>query len=76
MKSVLYTPAYIYVFAIILALPATWLTVGVAGDDVPGVIGMVVTIVLSGLFVIVLSSVRQRLQSRHDARQASEEDAV
>ena len=76
MKSISYTPAYIYVIALILALPATWLTVGVAGEDVPGVIAMVVTIVFSGLFVIALSSLRQRLRSRRRGSQLTEEDVM
>ena len=74
MKSVSYTPGYIYLIAIILALPATWLVVGRSGEDVPGMVAMIVTIVFFGIFTIALSSLRQRLQNRRSARQASSDD--
>jgi len=71
-KSVSYTPAYIYIIAMILALPATWLTVGVAGEDVPGMVGMVVTLVYIGVFTLALSSLRRRLHARRqDERNSS-----
>jgi len=73
-KSVSYTPGYIYLIAIILALPATWLVVGRSGEDVPGMVAMIVTIVFFGIFTIALSSLRQRLQNRRSARQASSDD--
>jgi hypothetical protein len=41
MKSVSYTPGYMYLIAIILALPTTWLVVGRSGEEVPGMIAMV-----------------------------------
>jgi len=69
MKSVSYTPGYIYLIAIILALPATWLVVGRSGEDVPG---MVVTIVFFGIFTIALSSLRRRLQNRRSTRQTTQ----
>ena len=74
MKSVSYTPAYIYIIAIVLALPAAWLTVGVAGEDVPGMIGMVVTLVYSGLFAFGLSALRRRLVDRRESERASFRD--
>jgi len=68
-KSVSYTPAYIYIIAMILALPATWLTVGVAGEDVPGMVG---TLVYIGVFTLALSSLRRRLHARRqDERNSS-----
>jgi hypothetical protein len=73
-KSVLYTPAYIYRLAIILALPATWLAVGRSGEDVPGMLAMVVTIVFFGMFTLALGSARRRLQSRHAQDRVSPED--
>jgi vacuolar-type H+-ATPase subunit I/STV1 len=73
-KSVSYTPGYIYLIAIILALPATWLVVGRSGEDVPGMVAMIVTIVFFGIFTIALSSLRQRLQNRRSARQTSSDD--
>jgi len=73
-KSISYTPGYIYLIAIILALPATWLVVGRSGEDVPGMVAMVVTIVFFGVFTIALSSLRRRLQNRRSTRQASSDD--
>src|SRR5438445_358912 len=64
MKSIRYTPGYIYLLAIILALPATWLVVGRSGQDVPGMIAMIVTIVFFGIFSAALGSLRRRLQKR------------
>jgi hypothetical protein len=73
-KSVPYTPGYIYVIAIILALPATWFVVGRSGEDVPGMIAMVVPIVLSGIFTFALGSLRRRLQNRQRERKNSSDD--
>jgi hypothetical protein len=73
-KSVPYTPGYIYLLAIILALPATWLVVGRSGEDVPGMIAMVITIVFFGIFTVALSSLRRRVQSRRSAHQNSSDD--
>jgi hypothetical protein len=70
-KSIQYTPGYIYVIAIVLALPATWLVVGRSGEDVPGMIAMVVSIVFSGIFIVALSWLRRRLQNRRSAHQNS-----
>ena len=70
-KSVLYTPGYIYLIAFILALPATWLVVGRSGDDVPGMIAMVVTIVFFGIFTFALGSLRRRFQNRRSTHQES-----
>jgi hypothetical protein len=72
-KSVSYTPGYIYLIALILALPATWLVVGRSGEDVPGMIAMVVTIVFFGVFTIALGSLRRRLQSRRCPQQDSDD---
>jgi len=60
--------------ALILALPATWVVVGRSGEDVPGMIAMVVTIVFFGVFTIALGSVRRRLQNRHLPQQNSSDD--
>jgi hypothetical protein len=73
-KSIRYTPGYIYLLAFILALPATWLAVGRSGEDVPGMIAMVVTIVFFGIFTFALGSLRHRLQNRRDERQGSSDD--
>jgi hypothetical protein len=73
-RSVSYTPAYIYLLAIILALPATWVVVGRSGEDVPGMLAMVVTIVLFGMFTLALGSLRRRLQNRHAQERVSPED--
>jgi hypothetical protein len=73
-KSISYTPGYIYLIAFILALPATWLVVGRSGEDVPGMIAMVVTIVFFGAFTIALGSLRRRLQSRRSTQQNASND--
>jgi hypothetical protein len=69
-KSVPHTRGYIYLLAIILALPATWLLVGRSGEDVPGMIAMVVTIVFFGIFTLALGSLHRRLQNRHHGSRA------
>jgi hypothetical protein len=74
MKSIPYTPGYIYLIAIILALPATWLVVGRSGEDVPGMIAMIVTIVFLGIFTLALSALRQRLQRRRPTDNTSSDD--
>jgi len=73
LKSVPYTPGYIYLIAIILALPATWLVVGTAGEDVPGMIAMIVTIVFFGIFTLALNSLRRRLQNRRHGAGSSDD---
>src|SRR5438132_11225017 len=60
-KSIRYTPGYIYFLALLLALPATWLNVGRSGEDVAGMIAMVVTIVFFDIFTFALVSVRGSL---------------
>jgi hypothetical protein len=74
MKSVSYTPGYMYLIAIILALPTTWLVVGRSGEDVPGMIAMVVTIVFFGIYTLALGSLRRRLQNRRSAQKSSSDD--
>ena len=58
-------PAYIYIVSILLALPASWLIVGVAGEDVPGMIGMVVMIVLIVAISAALNWLRLSLRKRN-----------
>jgi hypothetical protein len=74
LKSISYTPGYIYLIAIILAFPATWLVVGRSGEDVPGMIAMVVTIVFFGIFTLALGSLRRRLQNHHNGKEGSSDD--
>ena len=73
-KSFSYRPGYIYLIAIVLALPATWLTVGRSGEDVPGMIAMVVTIVYFGAFGLALGSLRRRLLNRRRSNQTPSSD--
>ena len=75
MKSFSYTPGYIYVIAIVFSMPATWLTVGRSGDDVPGMVAMVVTLGFLGAFIIALSEIRRRLLNRR-ARQEGSSDIL
>jgi hypothetical protein len=63
-----------YLIAIILALPTTWLVVGRSGEDVPGMIAMVVTIVFFGIYTLALGSLRRRLQNRRSAQKSSSDD--
>ena len=58
----------------ILALPATWITVGVAGEDVPGMVGMIVTLVYIGVFTLALSSLRRRLFERRERSDKTSSD--
>jgi hypothetical protein len=74
MKSIRYTPGYIYLIAFILALPATWLAVGRSGEYVPGMVAMVVTILFFGIFIFVPGSLRRRLQNRRHRREGSSDD--
>jgi hypothetical protein len=64
LKSVRHTPAYIYIIAFILAVPATWLLVGTPGESVPGMISMVVLLILFGAIALGLHSLRRFLQKR------------
>lgn len=57
-------PACIYIISIILALPATWLIVGVAGEDVPGMIAMIVMIVLIVAISAALNWLRLSIRNR------------
>ena len=74
MKSVSYTPGYIYIIAMIFALPAASLTIGVAGEDAPGMIGMVVTLIYIGVFTLALSALRRRLCDWREAERPSSDD--
>jgi hypothetical protein len=73
-NSIPHTPAYIYLIAFILSLPATWMAVGRSGDDVPGMVAMVVTLVFFGIFTLAMSSLRQRLQNRGRKEKSSSDD--
>ena len=65
LKSVQRTPGYIYIIAFLLAAPGSWLLVGAPGENVPGMIGMVM-IILFGAFSIGLESLRRRFFQKHD----------
>lgn len=73
-NSLPHTPGYIYVIAIVLSLPATWFVLGTAGEHVPGMIAMIVTMVFMGIFTLALSSLRHRLQNRRSEDEASSDD--
>ena len=45
-----------------------------SGEDVPGIIAMVVSIVFVGIFTLALSSLRRRLQSRCSKNETSSDD--
>jgi hypothetical protein len=66
LKSIRRTPAYIYLIAGVLAVPGSWLLVGVPGENVPGMIGMVVMIILFGALSMGLESLRRRFFGKHD----------
>ena len=65
LKSVQRTPGYIYIIAFLLAALGSWLLVGAPGENVPGMIGMVM-IILFGAFSIGLESLRRRFFQKHD----------
>jgi hypothetical protein len=75
-KSISYTPGYIYLIAAVLAFPASWLAVGRSGEDIPGMLAMVVTIVFFGIFTLALSSLRRRLQNRQRRNESSSNDLL
>jgi polyferredoxin len=66
LKSVRRTPGYIYLMAFVLAAPTSWLLVGAPGENVPGMIGMVIMIVLFGAFSIGLESLRRSFFEKHN----------
>jgi polyferredoxin len=66
LKSIRLIPGYIYVIAFLLAVPGTWLLVGAPGEDVPGMIGMVIMIVLFAALAMVLDLLRRRLKKHDD----------
>lgn len=39
------TPAWIYLVALVLGLPATWLLVGTTGENVPGMLALIVALI-------------------------------
>jgi hypothetical protein len=65
LKSIRHTPGYIYVIAALLGLPAGWFLVGVPGEEVPGMIAMVVCIALTGIFAMLLESLRRCIFEKH-----------
>ena len=60
------TPTYIYLVSMILALPTTWMLVGTSGEDVPGMISMIVMFISVFAFVAVLSWVRRCIVRRKE----------
>jgi hypothetical protein len=73
-KSISYTPGYIYLIAGVLAFPATWLIVGRSREDVPGMIAMVAGILFFGFFTFVLASFRRHLLNRYSKTAESSDD--
>jgi len=60
------TPTYIYLVSMVLALPTTWLLVGTSGEDVPGMISMIVMIICVFAWVALLSWIRRSIIRRND----------
>jgi hypothetical protein len=60
------TPTYIYLVSMVLALPATWLLVGTSGEDVPGMISMIVMVICIFSIVAILSWIRRRIIHRKE----------
>ncbi|HKP04722.1 MAG TPA: hypothetical protein VJU77_15320 [Chthoniobacterales bacterium] len=58
------TPTYIYLVSMVLALPTTWMLVGVSGHDVPGMISMIVMVVCIFAWLALLSWIRRRIIRR------------
>ena len=60
------TPTYIYIVSMVLGLPTTWLLVGVSGQDVPGMISMIVMVICLFAWVAGLSWIRRRMIRRKE----------
>ena len=60
------TPTYIYLVSMVLALPTTWLLVGTSGEDVPGMISMIVMIICILAWVALLSWIRRSIIRRKE----------
>ena len=73
-RAIRYTPGYIYILAFILALPTTWLVVGRSGEDVPGMVAMVATIVFFGIYMSALAALRRRFEQRRSGRKEEPEE--
>lgn len=53
------TPIWVYLFSLILAVPLTWLAVGLVADDAPGFVVMAASIVLTVVIAGLLNRVRR-----------------
>lgn len=60
------TPAYIYFLSMVFALPLTWMLVGRSGDDVPGMVSMIVMFICVLGISAGLSWLRRRILRRRD----------
>ena len=60
------TPTYIWIISMILAIPATWVLVGTSGEDVPGMIAMIVMLICVFAITAILSSIRRRIIRRKE----------
>ncbi len=58
------TPAYIYVIGVLVAVPISWLLVGLFAENVPGMIVMIVTGICWLGVTAVLSWLRARILRR------------
>ena len=58
------TPAYIYIIGILLAVPISWMLVGLLGENVPGMIVMIVTGICWLAITALLSWSRVRILRR------------
>lgn len=60
------TPGYIWLISMILAFPATWLLVGTSGEDVPGMVSMIVMLICLLVISSTLAWLRRRILRRKD----------
>jgi hypothetical protein len=60
------TPTYIYLVSMVLALPTTWFLVGTSGEDVPGMISMIVMVICIFAWVALLSWIRRSIMRRKE----------
>lgn len=59
------TPGWVYWVALILAIPATWVLVGTSGENVPGIVAMITSLICWIVISAALAALRRRiLQNR------------
>jgi tetrahydromethanopterin S-methyltransferase subunit C len=60
------TPGWVYGVALLFAVPATWILVGTSGENVPGMVAMIVTLICWVVMSAALGALRRRILRRRD----------